>query len=57
VRRVALDWRPEEEALLGTAPDADIAVRLERTLAAVRLRRSQKGIPKWHESCAASGDL
>jgi hypothetical protein len=38
-----LDWTPEEEDLLGTASDAEIAERLGRTATAVRARRLKLG--------------
>jgi hypothetical protein len=37
-------WRPEELALLGTAPDAEIAARIGRTAMAVEIKRRQAGI-------------
>jgi hypothetical protein len=39
------NWTPEEEALLGTATDAQIARRLRRTVGSVAWRRREKGIP------------
>ncbi len=47
VYRRAPDWRPEQEALLGTASDEAIAARLNRTISAVRGRRQRKGIKEW----------
>jgi hypothetical protein len=47
VRRATPEWQAGEEVLLGTAPDAEIAMRLNRTAAAVRFRRFKKGIPPW----------
>ena len=41
-------WTPKEDAVLGTAPDSEIASRLKRTLAAVSSRRRFLGIPAWH---------
>lgn len=38
-------WAPAEDALLGTLPDAELAGRLGRTPAAVKLRRAARGIP------------
>jgi hypothetical protein len=38
-------WTPAEVALLGTVPDADLAPRLGRPVAAVRLKRNKLGIP------------
>lgn len=37
-------WTAEQEALLGTAPDAEVAARVGRTAEAVRCRRTGKGI-------------
>ena len=37
-------WTPEEEALLGTMPDAEVAERTGRTVEAVRCHRKQLGI-------------
>jgi hypothetical protein len=36
-------WTPEELALLGTLPDAEIAARIGRTETAVRTKRSRRG--------------
>jgi hypothetical protein len=55
VQRAAPDWRPEEEALLGTGPDAEIAARLNRTIAAVGHRRVLKGIPTVKTVALAAG--
>jgi hypothetical protein len=38
-------WKPEELALLGTMPDAEVARRTGRTAHAVRLARTRRGIP------------
>src|SRR3989442_670261 len=38
-------WKPEEDKLLGTAPDAQIARRLGRREVTVRARRVRLGIP------------
>ena len=38
-------WRPEEIALVGVLPDAEVALRLRRTLIAVRGKRRQLGRP------------
>jgi hypothetical protein len=38
-------WMAEELALLGTAPDGELAVRFCRTAVAVRSERSRRGIP------------
>lgn len=38
-------WTPEETALLGTMPDAEVAAQTGRTHAAVRGMRSRLGIP------------
>jgi hypothetical protein len=40
-------WTAEEEALLGTMADAEVAVRTNRTLQAVYDRRRKLGIPRW----------
>ena len=40
-------WTPEEDRLLGTAGDADIARRLNRTLSGVKSRRKKLNIPAW----------
>jgi hypothetical protein len=37
-------WTPDELALLGTLPDADVALRIDRTVGAVRWMRSRLGI-------------
>jgi hypothetical protein len=37
-------WRPEEIALLGSAPDAEVAARIGRSTSAVRARRQTLGI-------------
>jgi hypothetical protein len=42
--RAQYRWRPEEIALLGSAPDKVIAARLGRTVKAVRTRRQMVGI-------------
>src|SRR5205823_1162067 len=45
------EWKPEEDALLGTASDAEIARRLKCASSTVRLRRSKLKIaacvPNW----------
>ncbi|MFO0798988.1 MAG: hypothetical protein U0804_16085 [Gemmataceae bacterium] len=38
-------WTAEQEALLGTMPDAEVAARIGRTVEAVRCRRTAAGIP------------
>ena len=43
-------WRPEEVALLGTAPDHEIAKRLRRTMDAVQQKRTELGIPTFSRS-------
>lgn len=45
--RRACGWLPEEVALLGTAPDAEIAALLARTVEGVARRRSQLAIAPW----------
>lgn len=40
--RVNARWTAEEDALVGTMPDTDVAKRLGRTVAAVRQRRAAK---------------
>jgi hypothetical protein len=37
-------WTPEEEALLGTLPDAEVAERTGRSVVAVQCRRSLLGV-------------
>ena len=39
-------WTAEETALLGTAPDAEVARRIGRTPEAVRVMRDRRGIPR-----------
>jgi len=48
VHRVAPAWRPEEDDLLGTATDQEVAEQLNRTIAAVKHRRVIKGIRASH---------
>jgi hypothetical protein len=38
-------WTPEQLALLGTLPDAQVAKRIGRTVTAVRVMRTRRGIP------------
>ncbi len=38
-------WTPEEDALLGTAPDLEIAARLDRHVSTVCIRRQKLRIP------------
>jgi hypothetical protein len=38
-------WTAEELALLGTAPDAEVAAEIGRTEGAVTLKRCKLGIP------------
>jgi hypothetical protein len=38
-------WAPQEEALLGTATDVEIARRIRRSSGAVSWRRTKLGIP------------
>src|SRR5947208_13666108 len=38
-------WTPQEEALLGTAPDAQIAARIERQTATLATRRYKLHLP------------
>jgi hypothetical protein len=40
-------WTPEEDALLGTMPDKDVAERIGRTPTAVHAHRSDLGIPSF----------
>ncbi|HTA30133.1 MAG TPA: hypothetical protein VK731_06595, partial [Candidatus Cybelea sp.] len=46
-------WTHEEDALLGTAKDEDVAFRLKRTLEGVRQRRRKLGIksPAFSSTC------
>ena len=39
-------WTPEDDRLLGTLPDKEVAERLGRTLNSVTLRRQRLGIPR-----------
>jgi len=41
----ATGWTAEQDALLGTMTDADLAARIGRTVGAVRSRRTNAGIP------------
>jgi len=43
-------WSPEEDALLGTMPDDEVARRTRRNRTAVFLRRQNLGIPSWRAS-------
>jgi len=52
LRGVWSDWTPKELAKLGTAPDDVVAIRIGRTVSAVRARRARLGIPP-HRSPAA----
>lgn len=38
-------WTPEEESVLGTATDREIAKRIDRTIPSIRSRRAGLGIP------------
>jgi hypothetical protein len=38
-------WTAEELALLGTVPDGDLAAQIGRTVLAVRVMRTCRGIP------------
>jgi hypothetical protein len=42
-------WKAEELALLGTMPDAELAAKLGRTVEAVRLARTRRGISTAHD--------
>jgi hypothetical protein len=42
--RARYSWKPEEIAFLGSAPDAEIAARIGRTVEAVRARRQKLGL-------------
>lgn len=39
-------WRPEDDALLGTTPDVEVAKQINRSRMAVQVRRGVLGIPK-----------
>jgi hypothetical protein len=45
VKRELQRWLPEELALLGTAPDVELAARLGRSRQSVTHRRVRSGIP------------
>lgn len=48
-RRQHPRWTADDDRLLGTMPDKELARRLGRTFIAVRARRSLKGIlTHWH---------
>ncbi len=49
-------WTGEEDALLGTAPDQEIAVRLRRPVYSVKCRRVRLGIPSWHANRTSRRD-
>lgn len=51
------EWTEAEEALLGTAPDREVARILGRNPGAVTLRRFQKKIPKYRRIDAAKAKL
>jgi hypothetical protein len=38
-------WTPEQLHLLGTAPDEVVAAKVDRTVEAVRCKRTLRGIP------------
>jgi len=40
-------WTPEQLALLGTLPDAEVAERIGRTPNALRVMRDRRGIPSF----------
>ena len=42
-------WKPEEEALLGTMPDKEVATRIHRTESAVSCMRFARGVPAFHK--------
>jgi hypothetical protein len=42
-------WTAEEVALLGTAPDAEVAVQTGRTVGAVTQKRCLLGIPTFRD--------
>jgi hypothetical protein len=46
-------WTPEEDALLGTAPDTELAARLGRHISTVCIRRQELSIPNpyWQRRC------
>lgn len=43
---VGIPWTPEEDALLGTMPDRDVAAKLGRSARSVWDRRQRLGIPR-----------
>jgi len=52
-------WTPAEDAVLGTAPDTEIAARLGRHIAIVCIRRQKLGISNsyWFKRCGRSRKL
>jgi hypothetical protein len=49
-------WTPAEDALLGTAPDANLVAALKRTRPAISKRRSVLGIPPFVRRWTAEED-
>lgn len=45
-------WSPEEDGLLGAAPDPEVAARLGINVTALRSRRRRLGIPRFSRSAA-----
>jgi hypothetical protein len=48
-------WTPGEDKLVGTAPDDEIAVRLERSVKSVQSRRLELKRPNRKTSCYLPG--
>jgi hypothetical protein len=48
LRHLAAYWTPEEDRLLGTAPDKELAQRISRIPSAVEVRRHRLRIRRWN---------
>ena len=49
-------WRPEEDKILGTRPDPDIAKLLRRQISVVAQRRRKLGVPTFQDVDMAGMD-